>query len=111
VRHAQARSRRLERWNGGVDRDAGGGLRPLLFALAYRMLGSVADAEDIVQDAFVRYQRALVERPTAIASPKAYLSAVVTRLAIDQLRSARVRRATYAGPWLPEPVRGSLSRC
>lgn len=79
-------------------------LRPLLFALAYRMLGSVADAEDIVQDAFVRYQRALVERPTAIASPKAYLSAVVTRLAIDQLRSARVRRETYAGPWLPEPV-------
>jgi RNA polymerase sigma-70 factor (ECF subfamily) len=78
-------------------------LRPLLFGIAYRMLGSVADAEDIVQEAFLRYHRALASSP-AVSSPKAYLSAVVTRLAIDQLRSARVRREAYIGPWLPEPV-------
>lgn len=79
-------------------------LRTLLFSIAYRMLGSVAEAEDVVQEAFLRYQRALAERPTEIDSPKAYLSAVVTRLAIDQLRSARVRRERYFGEWLPEPV-------
>ena len=78
-------------------------LRPLLFGIAYRMLGSVADAEDIVQEAFLRYHRALASSP-AVESPKAFLSAVVTRLAIDQLRSARVRREAYIGPWLPEPV-------
>ena len=58
-------------------------LRPMLFSIAYRMLGSVAEAEDVVQDAFLRYQRALAEQPGEIDSPKAYLSAVVTRLAID----------------------------
>ncbi len=79
-------------------------LRPLLFSIAYRMLGSVAEAEDIVQDAFVRYQRALVESGAEIESPKAYLSAVTTRLAIDQLRSARARKETYIGEWLPEPL-------
>ncbi len=79
-------------------------LRPLLFSIAYRMLGSVAEAEDLVQDAFLRYQRALAEAPAEIDSPKAYLSAVVTRLAIDHLRSARVRRERYVGEWLPEPV-------
>ena len=78
-------------------------LRPLLFGIAYRMLGSVADAEDIVQEAFLRYHRALASSP-AVESPKAFLSAVVTRLAIDQLRSARARREAYIGPWLPEPV-------
>jgi RNA polymerase sigma-70 factor (ECF subfamily) len=79
-------------------------LRPMLFSIAYRMLGSVAEAEDIVQEAFLRYQRAVAEQAGEIDSPKAYLSAVVTRLAIDHLRSARVRREQYAGEWLPEPV-------
>jgi RNA polymerase sigma-70 factor, ECF subfamily len=78
-------------------------LRPLLFSIAYRMLGSVSEAEDIVQEAFVRYQRALADG-AAVESPKAYLSAVVTRLAIDHLKSARVRRETYVGEWLPEPL-------
>jgi RNA polymerase sigma-70 factor (ECF subfamily) len=78
-------------------------LRPLLFSIAYRMLGSVSEAEDIVQEAFVRYQRAIAA-DTAVESPKAYLSAVVTRLAIDHLKSARVRRETYVGEWLPEPL-------
>src|SRR5438309_5258589 len=77
-------------------------LRPLLFSIAYRMLGSVAEAEDIVQEAFLRFHRAGEE--TEIESPRAFLSAVTTRLCIDQLRSARVRRETYVGPWLPEPL-------
>jgi RNA polymerase sigma-70 factor (ECF subfamily) len=79
-------------------------LRPLLFSIAYRMLGSVAEAEDIVQDAFLRYQRVLAEQGGEIESPKAYLSAVTTRLAIDYLRSARARRESYVGQWLPEPL-------
>ena len=78
-------------------------LRPLLFSIAYRMLGSVSEAEDIVQETFVRYQQALADG-TTVESPKAYLSAVVTRLAIDHLKSARVRRETYVGEWLPEPL-------
>jgi RNA polymerase sigma-70 factor, ECF subfamily len=78
-------------------------LRPLLFSIAYRMLGSVSDAEDIVQDSFVRHQRAL-EGGARIDSTRAYLSAVTTRLAIDHLRSARVRRESYVGQWLPEPL-------
>jgi RNA polymerase sigma-70 factor, ECF subfamily len=78
-------------------------LRPLLFSIAYRMLGSVGDAEDVVQDAYLRYHRAATDG-TEIESPKAYLSAVTTRLAIDLLRSARVRRETYVGQWLPEPL-------
>jgi RNA polymerase sigma-70 factor (ECF subfamily) len=78
-------------------------LRPLLFSIAYRMLGSVAASEDVVQDAFLRFDRA-IDEGTPIESPKAYLSAVVTRLAIDELRSARVRRETYVGTWLPEPL-------
>jgi RNA polymerase sigma-70 factor, ECF subfamily len=77
-------------------------LRPLLFSIAYRMLGSVAEAEDIVQDAFVRYQT--LDDTSQIDSPKAYLSAVTTRLAIDHLRSARARRESYVGEWLPEPL-------
>ena len=76
-------------------------LRPLLFSIAYRMTGSVSEAEDVVQEAFLRYHRA---QPTEVANPKAYLSAVTTRLAIDHLRSARARREEYVGPWLPEPL-------
>jgi RNA polymerase sigma-70 factor (ECF subfamily) len=79
-------------------------LRPLLFSIAYRMLGSVAEAEDVVQEAFLRYHRLGDEERAAIESPRAYLSAVATRLAIDGLRSARVRRETYVGEWLPEPL-------
>ena len=76
-------------------------LRPLLFSIAYRMIGSVSEAEDVVQEAFLRYHRA---QPTEVDNPKAYLSAVTTRLAIDHLRSARARREEYVGPWLPEPL-------
>jgi len=86
-----------------VTGDTFKGLRPLMFSIAYRMLGSVSEAEDIVQEAFLRYHRALSEG-TEIESPKAFLSAVVTRLSIDQLRSARVRRESYVGEWLPEPL-------
>jgi RNA polymerase sigma-70 factor (ECF subfamily) len=80
-------------------------LRPLLFAIAYRMLSSVADAEDVVQESWLRYDRALADG-AEIASPKAFLSAVVTRLSIDVLRSARVRRVSYVGEWFPEPLLG-----
>ncbi|HET9984553.1 MAG TPA: RNA polymerase sigma-70 factor [Longimicrobiales bacterium] len=75
--------------------------RPMLFAIAYRMLGSVADAEDLVQDAFLRWQQAPDDQ---IRAPRAYLTTIVTRLAINQLRSARRRRESYVGPWLPEPL-------
>ena len=78
-------------------------LRPRAFAIAYRMLGSVSEAEDVVQEALLRLYRAEREGER-IESPRAYLSTVVTRLAIDQLRSARVRRETYVGEWLPEPL-------
>jgi RNA polymerase sigma-70 factor (ECF subfamily) len=75
--------------------------RPLLFSIAYRMLGSVADAEDLVQEAFVRW----LEAPEAeVRAPRAYLATIVTRLAINQLQSARRKRETYVGPWLPEPL-------
>jgi RNA polymerase sigma-70 factor (ECF subfamily) len=78
-------------------------LRPLLFSIAYRMLGTVSDAQDIVQEAFLRFHRAAAG-PDGIDSPKAFLSAVTTRLCIDHLRSARVRRESYVGEWLPEPL-------
>jgi RNA polymerase sigma-70 factor (TIGR02957 family) len=78
-------------------------LRPSAFAIAYRMLGSVSEAEDVVQEGFLRLHRALDEGQR-IDSRRAYLSTVVTRLAIDQLRSARARRETYVGEWLPEPL-------
>src|SRR6266516_2266575 len=77
--------------------------RPLLFSIAYGMTGSVGDAEDIVQDAFLGLARAR-QAGTTIADPKAYLTTAVTRLGINYLSSARVRRETYVGDWLPEPV-------
>jgi RNA polymerase sigma-70 factor (ECF subfamily) len=80
-------------------------VRPLLFSIAYRMLGSVVEAEDVVQDAYLRWHRA-VAAGTEIESPKAYLASAVTRLSIDRLRRARSRRETYMGPWLPEPLVG-----
>ncbi len=78
-------------------------LRPRAFAIAYRMLGSVAEAEDVVQEALLRLHRVL-EAGENIEVPEAYLATVVTRLGIDRLRSAQVRRETYFGEWLPEPV-------
>ena len=77
--------------------------RPLMFSIAYRMTGSISDAEDIVQEAFLRLTRALRDG-TSIDSPKAFLATVTTRLAISHLRSARVRRESYVGAWLPEPT-------
>ena len=78
-------------------------LRRGAFEIAYRMLGSASEAEDLVQEGLLRLHRAL-ERDERLDSPRAYLSTVVTRLAIDELRSARVRRETYVGEWLPEPL-------
>jgi len=75
--------------------------RRRLTALAYRMLGSVAEAEDVVQEAYLRWHA--TDR-AAVADPRAFLSKIVSRLCVDHLRSARVRRETYVGPWLPEPV-------
>src|ERR1700677_3501640 len=82
-------------------------LRPLLFSIAYRMTGSVAEAEDLVQEAFFRMGRA-EQSGVTVESPKAYLTTTVTRLAINHLRSARVRRESYVGTWLPEPVVADL---
>ena len=76
-------------------------LRPRLTRVAYRMLGSVADAEDVVQEAFIRWMGA--DR-AAVREPEAFLRRTVTRLCLDQLKSARHRRETYIGPWLPEPI-------
>ncbi|MBD9647579.1 sigma-70 family RNA polymerase sigma factor [Ensifer sp. ENS09] len=76
-------------------------LRPRLVRVAYRMLGSVADAEDMVQEAFIRWMGA--DR-TSVREPEAFLRRTVTRLCLDQLKSARLKRETYVGPWLPEPV-------
>ena len=83
--------------------------RPLMFSIAYRMTGSVSDAEDIVQEAFLRAGKDGKDGGTdaEIESPKAYLATITTRLAIDHLRSARVRRESYVGTWLPEPLLAS----
>ena len=81
--------------------------RPLLFSIAYRMTGSVMEAEDAVQEAYLRWQRASEDE---VRSPSAYLSTVVTRLCIDRLRSARVRREQYVGPWLPESLLGEQAQ-
>jgi RNA polymerase sigma-70 factor, ECF subfamily len=76
-------------------------LRPRLTRVAYRMLGSVADAEDVVQEAFIRWIGA---RRSEVREPEAFLRRIVTRLCLDQLKSARNRRETYIGPWLPDPI-------
>ena len=78
-------------------------LRPVAFAIAYRMLGSVSEAEEVVQEALLRLHRAL-DGGERIASPRAFLATVTTRLAINELRSARARRERYVGEWLPEPI-------
>ena len=78
-------------------------LRPLLTRVAYRMLGSVADAEDVVQDAFLRW---LATDRSAVREPAAFLRRTVTRLCLDQIKSARNSRETYIGPWLPDPLVG-----
>jgi len=77
--------------------------RPLLFAIAYRMLSTVSDAEDMVQETYLRWRRALATGEM-IANPKGWLTTTVTHLCIDQLRSARARHEEYIGPWLPEPI-------
>lgn len=88
---------------GATDVTDADGYRPLMFSIAYGMTGSVGDAEDLVQDAFLGLTRAH-RAGTAISTPKAYLTTAVTRLGINLLSSARVRRETYVGNWLPEPV-------
>src|SRR3954471_8017547 len=75
--------------------------RPLLFSIAYRMLGSASDAEDVLQDAWLRYRAA--DR-SSVRSPKAFATTIVTRLCLDRLKSAKATREEYIGPWLPEPV-------
>ena len=95
--------KRAVRGPGDADGAAETEYRPLLFSIAYGMTGSVGDAEDIVQDAFLGLTRAR-QAGTRIANPKAYLTTAVTRLGINYLSSARVRRETYVGDWLPEPV-------
>jgi RNA polymerase sigma factor (sigma-70 family) len=77
--------------------------RPVAFAIAYRMLGSVAEAEDVVQEALLRIHQAL-DGGERIASPRAFVATVTTRLAINELRSARARRERYVGEWVPEPI-------
>jgi RNA polymerase sigma-70 factor (TIGR02957 family) len=79
-------------------------LRPVAFGIAYRMLGSVAEAEDVVQESLLRLDRALDDERDPVESPRAYLATVASRLSIDQLRSARARRESYVGEWLPEPL-------
>jgi len=84
-----------------MDQDVFTTDRPLLFSIAYRMLGSASDAEDVLQDAWLRYRS--VDRST-VRSPKALATTIVTRLCLDRLKSARAKREEYIGPWLPEPV-------
>jgi RNA polymerase sigma-70 factor, ECF subfamily len=84
-----------------MDLDLFAAHRPDLFALAYRMLGSASDAEDVLQDAYLRYSAA---SRAEVRSPKAYLNTIVTRLCLDRLKAARTTREQYLGPWLPEPI-------
>jgi RNA polymerase sigma factor (sigma-70 family) len=88
-----------------VDVAAFTSLRPLLFSVAYRLLGRACDAEDVVQDAWLRYAASAGD----VRDPRSWLLQVVTRLSLDELRSARVRRERYVGPWLPEPVLTSVA--
>jgi RNA polymerase sigma-70 factor (ECF subfamily) len=89
-----------------AERDTTGSVfeeqRRHLFSIAYRLLGTVSDAEDVVQDAFLRWKQD--DRQPEIHSPRAYLTTIVVRLCMDQLRSARAKREVYVGPWLPEPL-------
>jgi RNA polymerase sigma factor (sigma-70 family) len=80
--------------------------RRYLTGVAYRMLGTLADAEDVVQDAYVRWHAASPN--TALENPRAYFAQIVTRLCLDRMKSAQARRETYVGPWLPEPVVGTV---
>jgi RNA polymerase sigma-70 factor, ECF subfamily len=84
-------------------------LRPLMFSIAYRMVGSVGVAEDLVQEAYLRLHQTTSDG-ARVESEKAFLTTVTTRLAIDHLRSARVRREQYVGPWMPEPLVGEAER-
>jgi RNA polymerase sigma-70 factor (ECF subfamily) len=93
---------------GATVDEAAAALRPLLLSLAYRMVGSMSEAEDLVQEAFLRLHRARTEG-TEIESTKAFLTTVTTRLGIDHLRSARVRREAYVGPWFPDPFVDELA--
>ena len=81
-------------------------LRPLLFSVAYRMTGSRADAEDVLQEAFLRWQA--TER-SSVQSPKAFLTTIVSRLSLDALKAAHRQREVYVGPWLPEPIVGPVT--
>src|SRR5690606_2914537 len=92
---------RMRRTEGCVMGDAFEEHRDLLFAVAYRMLGTAADAEDVVQDTWLRWSAA--DR-SGVADPKAYLVRIATNVALDRLRSVRTKRETYVGPWLPEPM-------
>src|SRR5512138_3525063 len=81
--------------------------QPLLFSIAYRMLGSASEADDVLQDAYLRFASAQAHgeaTPSRVRSLKAYLSTIVTRLCLDRLKAARAVREQYLGPWLPEPV-------
>jgi DNA-directed RNA polymerase specialized sigma24 family protein len=88
-----------------AERDTTGNVfeeqRRYLFSIAYRLLGSVSDAEDVVQDAFLRWKQ---DEQPEVRSPRAYLATIVVRLCLDQLRSPRAKREVYVGPWLPEPL-------
>jgi RNA polymerase sigma-70 factor, ECF subfamily len=84
-----------------MDQDVFTTDRPLLFSIAYRMLGSASDAEDVLQDAWLRYRGV---DPSTIRTPKAFATTIVTRLCLDRLKSAQRTREDYVGPWLPEPV-------
>jgi len=86
---------------GTVDAEQFEAYRPLMFSIAYRMLGRVTEAEDMVQEAYLRYQATPADQ---IMSHKAFLSTIITRLCLNQLQSARAQREAYIGPWLPEPV-------
>src|SRR6266851_7299644 len=91
----------MSRFRGGSRVEAFETYRPYLFSIAYRMLGSAMDAEDMVQETYLRYQ---ATPPRTIHSLKAYLTTILVRLCLDQLQHARRKRELYVGPWLPEPI-------